>query len=407
MSPGRRVAITGMGAISALGLDAGALWDGLASGRTGIRPIEGVDTSDLRFKNGAEVPGFEPRDHFSGEQLQWLDRFSQLGVVAARQAVREAGLETPLVRGERCAVVTGSAAGGSLSLERSYHELFVERRKQLRPLAIPLTMANAGASAVAADLGVAGPVLTLSTACASSSHALGTAFWMVRNGVVDLAVAGGSEAPFAWGNLKAWEAIRAVSLDTCRPFSRDRRGTILGEGAAMLVLEPLEAARARGARIWGELVGFGMSSDAGHLTRPLPEGQARAIGSALDDAGIHRERIGYVNAHGTGTQANDVTEATALRQAFGRHASRIAVSSTKSMHGHALGASGALESVATILALEHGLIPPTTNFTSLDPECDLDVVPNEARPAPIEFALSSSFGFGGVNAVLAFRRAEG
>jgi nodulation protein E len=227
---------------------------------------------------------------------------------------------------------------------------------------------------------------------------------MVRNGVVGAAIAGGSEAPFSMGFLKAWEAMRIVAPDTCRPFSRDRKGLILGEGAAMLVLEPMESARARGAKIWGEIAGFGMSSDAYHLTQPLADGAARAMRGALQDAAIEPGVVGYINAHGTGTQANDVTEAQAIREVFGAHADQVAVSSTKSMHGHALGAAGALEAAATLMALGEGVIPPTANFTEADPACALDVVPNVPRASSMEWALSNSFAFGGLNAVLVFRK---
>jgi len=254
------------------------------------------------------------------------------------------------------------------------------------------------------EYGITGPSYTISTACASSTHALGQAFWLVRHGLAELAVTGGSEAPFSLGNLKAWEAMRVVSPDTCRPFSKDRRGMILGEGAAMLVLEPLEAALARGAHVYAEIVGFGMSADAHHITQPSVEGPARAMRAALEDARIQPDQVGYINAHGTGTLANDPTETKAIRLVFGAHTERIAVSSTKSMHGHSLGASGAIEAVATALALERALLPPTANFTQPDPACDLDVVPNAARPAQVDYALSNSFAFGGLNAVVALRR---
>jgi nodulation protein E len=233
---------------------------------------------------------------------------------------------------------------------------------------------------------------------------MGQAFWMVRSGAVRMAIAGGSEAVFSLGFLKAWEAMRVVSPDTCRPFSRDRKGLILGEGGAMLVLEDLEAARSRGAKIYGEIAGFGMSSDAFHITQPSADGAARALQACLDDAELDPESVAYINAHGTATQANDATETAAIRKVFGSHAGKLAVSSTKSMHGHALGAAGALEAVATLLALDRGILPPTANFTEPDPACDLDVVPNQAREAQVEYALSNSFAFGGLNAVLAFRR---
>ena len=252
--------------------------------------------------------------------------------------------------------------------------------------------------------GVTGPSFTVTTACSSANHAIGHAFWMVRAGMVDVAITGGSEAPLSYGNLKAWEAMRVVSPDTCRPFSKSRNGIILGEGGGILVLECMESARARGAAILGEIVGFGMSSDAHHITQPQPEGAGRAVKAAIADAGLRTEEIGYINAHGTGTQANDIMETAAIRQVFGRHADRLAVSSTKSMHGHALGAAGALEAIAVVLSLKNGILPPTANFIEPDPACDLDVIPNHARPCSCEYALSHSFAFGGLNAVLAFRR---
>jgi nodulation protein E len=315
--------------------------------------------------------------------------------VAARAAVRDAGIEWTARLRERTAVVTGSCTGGQSSEDASFFHLYHERRPTVHPLTIPRTMANAGASHVTVEFGVTGPSFTISTACASATHALGHAFWMVRSGAADMALAGGSEAPFSVGNLKAWESLRVVSADTCRPFSRNRSGMILGEGAAMLVLEPYETARARSARVWGEVLGFGMSSDAGHITQPNAEGAARAMRLALEDAQLAPEAVGYLNAHGTGTEANDVTEAQAIRAVFGAHADALAVSSTKAMHGHALGASGALEAAATLLALHHGILPPTANFEALD------VVPNKAREARVLYALSNSFAFGGMNAVVA------
>jgi nodulation protein E len=264
-------------------------------------------------------------------------------------------------------------------------------------------MSSAGASHVAMEFGFTGPAFSVSSACSSASHAIAQALWMLRGGQADLALAGGSEAPFGVGSLKAWDALRVIAPDTCRPFSRDRKGMILGEGAAILVLEPLDAASARGARIYAELAGAGASADAHHITQPTVAGPARAMRAALEDGGLEPETIGYINAHGTGTLGNDSTETRAILEVFGAHARALAVSSTKSLHGHALGAAGALEAVATVLALHHRVLPPTANFTSPDPECDLDVVPNRAREASVEAALSNSFAFGGLNAVLAFR----
>jgi nodulation protein E len=365
-----------------------------------------VDPALLRFPNTAEVKGYDPSQHFCNKETDFLDRFAQFAVVAAREAVRDSGIEwTPELR-ERGAVVTGSCVGGKSTEDEGFHGLYAMKRNRVNPLTIPRAMENAGASHISIENRITGPVYTVSTACSSSNHAIGQAFWLVRNGVVDAAITGGSEAPFCLGNLKAWEAMRVVSQDTCRPFSKTRRGMILGEGGAMLVIETLEAAQARGAKIYAEIVGFGMSSDAHHLTQPSMEGPARAMRGALCDAGIAPEQIGYINAHGTATPANDPTEAGAIHMVFGEHALRMGVSSTKSMHGHALGAAGAIEAVATILALRNHLLPPTANFEEPDPQCELDVVPNQARPAEPEFALSNSFAFGGLNAVLAFRRWE-
>jgi nodulation protein E len=304
---------------------------------------------------------------------------------------------------EQSAIVCGSAVGGQSAIEKGFEDLYVAGRGRVHPLTIPKTMANAGASHISMDLGLSGPAYTVSTACSSANHAMGQAFHLVRDGHADVAVTGGSEAMFTIGMLKAWEAMRVISPDTCRPFSKDRRGMVLGEGGAVMILEPLDAAKARGATIYAEICGFGMTSDAHHLTQPTTEGPARAMRGALNDAGLAPEAIGYINAHGTGTPGNDPVETRAIRGIFGAHADKIAVSSTKSLHGHALGAAGALEAVATILALKNGILPPTANYSEPDPECDLDYIPNQPRAARVEAALSNSFAFGGLNAVLAFR----
>jgi nodulation protein E len=294
--------------------------------------------------------------------------------------------------------------GGQTSLDRGFAAIYKEGRPRPHPFTIPLAMYNAGASQIAMDLGITGPAFTIATACASATHAIGHAFWMVRSGAIEAAICGGSEAPFSPGILRAWEAMRVVTPEVCRPFSRDRKGLTLGEGGAMLFLEDAERAAARGARILGEVIGFGMSADAGHLTQPSVDGPASAMSAALCDAGIPPAQVDYINAHGTGTRANDETETSAIRKLFGEHAEKLAISSTKSMHGHALGAAGALEAFATLMALHDGVLPPTANFNEADPVCNLDVIPNIARQRQIEFALSNSFAFGGLNAVLVFRR---
>lgn len=401
----RRVAITGIGIISSLGVTLEENWAALRGGRSGISPISGVDFHNLalRFTNGAQVRAFDATKHFEPGKEDYIDRFAQFSVVAARDAMRDSGLElTPQLR-ERSAIVCGSAVGGQAAIEVGFEDLYVTDRGRVHPLTIPKTMSNAGASHISMDLKLSGPTYTVSTACSSANHAMGQAFRLVRDGDADVAVTGGSEAMFTIGMLKAWEAMRVISPDTCRPFSKDRRGMILGEGGAMMILEPLDAAKARGAKIYAEICGFGMSSDANHLTQPIVEGPARAMRDALAMAGLASEQIGYINAHGTGTPGNDPVETRAIRAVFGAHANKLAVSSTKSMHGHALGAAGAIEAIATILALREGIIPPTANFTVADPECDLDYVPNQARKQQVEAALSNSFAFGGLNAVLAFR----
>ena len=401
----RRVAITGVGAICALGRNAAEFAESLRQGRPGIGPIESTDTSQMRFQNGAEVKGYSHQPYFDDRRADFMDRFAQFAVIAAREAAADSGVEwTPELR-ENAAIVTGSCVGGQSTEDIGFHELYKLGHNRVHPLTIPKTMANAGASHISMEFGITGPSFTISTACSSAGHAIGQAFWMVRSGITDLAITGGSEAPFSLGILKAWEAMRVVSPDTCRPFSKDRRGMILGEGSAMLVLEPLDAAQARGARIHAEIVGFGMSSDACHITQPSSEGAARAMRAVLRDAGLAPEQIGYINAHGTATPANDSTETAAIRSVFGPHAQKLAVSSTKSMHGHALGAAAALECLATMLALRDGVLPPTANYNEPDPECDLDVIPNHARCAQVEYALSNSFAFGGLNAVLALRAA--
>jgi nodulation protein E len=399
----RRVAVTGLGVISALGRSTEEFWEALREGRSGIAPIQAVDCSQIRFGNGAEVRNYSHRPHFEDKRADFLDRFAQFAIIAAREAVRDAAIEWTDGLREDAAIVTGSCVGGQTTEDDGFVELYKNGRTRMNPLSIPRTMSNAGASSISMEFGIRGPSYNISTACSSSGHAIGQAFQMVRSGAAPLAITGGSEAPFSFAFLKAWEAMRVVSPDTCRPFSRDRQGMIIGEGAAMFVLEPLDAALARGARVYAEICGFGMSSDAHHLTQPSSAGAAKAMRAALKDAGVRPEVIGYINAHGTATITNDASECAAIREVFGNHAERVAVSSTKSMHGHGLGAAGAFEAAATALALCHGVLPPTANFREPDPACDLDVVPNAARAVQAEYALSNSFAFGGMNAVLTIR----
>ncbi len=398
-----RVVVTGTGVICALGNDTPHFWQALAAGQAAIAPLTCVDPAQFRFHNAAEVSGYDPETVFPAKELGFLDRFAQFALIAADEAVQQSGVQwTPALR-ERAAVITGSCLGGRGAEEAGYWELFHHNRTRVHPLTIPLSMSNAGASHISMRHGTQGPTYTVSTACSSAAHAIGQAFWMVRSGIAPIAIAGGSEAPLFIGGLKAWEAMRVISKDTCRPFSADRSGLILGEGGAMLVLEPLDAALARGATPLAEIVGFGMTSDAAHITQPAADGAARAMTAALNDADLRPEQIGYINAHGTATEANDRSETAAIRAAFGSHADSLAVSSTKSMHGHALGAAGAIEAVACIEAMRQSVLPPTANYTTPDAACDLDVVPNHSRTQQIEACLSNSFAFGGLNAVLAFK----
>jgi len=398
-----RVVITGTGVVSPFGYNTSSFWQALLSGKSAIGEIVGVDALQIRFKNGAEIRDYVPEDHFTAKDIPFMDRFAQFAVIAAREAVAEAGIEWTQELRETACVITGSCLGGRAAEEAGYWELFHNGKNRVQPLTIPLSMSNAGTSHICMQLGIEGAAYTVSTACASSTHAIGQAFWMVRSGGASMAIAGGSEAPFFLGGLKAWEAMRVISKDTCRPFSAERSGMVLGEGAGMLVLERLDVALARGARPIAEIVGFGMSADAGHITQPLASGPTRAMRLAIRDSGLAPEQIGYINAHGTATEANDRIETAAIRCTFGSHTDKLAVSSTKSMHGHALGAAGALEAVASVLSLRDGMLPPTANFITPDPACNLDVIPNQARPSAVEACISNSFAFGGLNAVLAFK----
>jgi nodulation protein E len=401
-----RVAVTGLGIICALGQSTGEVWKCLEKGESGIGPLPDRGSPPYRFLNGAIARSFQPSAHFDEKELTFLERFAQFAAVAARDAVCQSGISFRSSLSDRTAIVTGTSVGGQFAEEEGYVQLYRKNNPRVAPLTIPRTMANAGASRISFEHGIKGPSYTVSTACSSANHAIGQAFWLVRQGTVTAALAGGSEAVFAEGLLRAWEALRVVSPDTCRPFSKDRRGLILGEGGAMLVLENWEHASARGANILGEICGFGMSSDAHHVTQPNVDGPTKAMNWALADAGLPPEAVQYINAHGTGTLTNDATETEAIRNAFGTHADKLLVSSTKSMHGHTLGAAGAVEAVATLLALQNHVAPPTANFTAPDPACNLNIVPNHAVSAPLDVGMSNSFAFGGLNAVLVFRAAK-
>jgi nodulation protein E len=401
----RRVVITGVGAICALGHDARTLWAGMREGQSAIAPLTGFEDQAMRVKIAAQVRDYDPAQYFDSKKLPLLDRVSQFAVIAAREAVAQSGLTFDPLLAARTACVIGTGVGGEIAHDDASKRLYAEGNPRLHPLTVVRIMPSAPASQVSIEFGITGPTFGITSACATSNHAFAQALALVRSGMADAALAGGTEACITLGTLRAWEAMRILADDTCRPFCKQRRGLVLGEGAGVLVLEELEYARARGATILAELAGAGMSADAGDIVLPSPTGAASAISAALKDAQLNPDDIDYINAHGTATPANDPTETKAIHMALGDAARKVAVSSTKAVHGHALGASGALEIVAALGALREGVIPPTANFVDPDPDCDLDYVPNTAREAPVRAALSNAFAFGGLNAVVALKRA--
>lgn len=403
----KRVVISGLGVICGLGNNVPEFWKNIVEAKSGIGPIQSIDMNGIGFKNGCEVKNYEPTQHFSKKALDMMDKFSQFALIATREAVRDAGVQWTDAFKKRTCVITGTSIGGQDSMDEMFATLYNEKQARAPLLTIPRVMPNAAASHISMEYGLTGITYAISTACSSSNHAIGNAFWLIRNGLCDMAITGGSEVTLSHGFLKSWEALRVVAQDTCRPFSKNREGMILGEGGAMLLLESLESAKRRNARVYAEIIGFGMSSDASHITKPNQEGAEAAMQMALDDAGISPDKIDYINAHGTGTAVNDAMETGAIKTVFGNHAYKLAVSATKSMHGHVLGGTSAIEAVALSLALQHQIFPPTVNYEEPDEECDLDVVANASREGIINYALSNSFAFGGLNAVLAFKKWDG
>ncbi|MEM9782010.1 MAG: beta-ketoacyl-[acyl-carrier-protein] synthase family protein [Pseudomonadota bacterium] len=401
-----RVVVTGLGVVSALGVGRDAHFEGLAEGRPGIGPIELIDPSRLMIKIAAEAKGYVGEDRWDRQQRSLFDRITQMALTATEEAVAQSGIDFQVV-GHRTATIIATAMGGLHTQDENYRIVYEEQKNRVHPFIIPRLMSNAPVSQVSMAHGLRGPAWSVSTACASSNHAIGQAFQLVRSGSADAAVTGGTESVLCFGGIKAWEGLRVMSKDGCRPFSKTRNGMVLGEGCAILVLERLDAARARGAVILGEIVGAGASADAADIVAPAVEGAASAMSLALADAGMDAGEVGYVNAHGTATALNDRTEAAAIRLALGEHAAQVMVSSTKSMHGHAIGAAGALEAAACVMAMSRGIVPPTIGFEEEDPEIALDVVPNTAREARVDACLSNAFAFGGLNAVLAFRAWRG
>ncbi|TAM79106.1 MAG: beta-ketoacyl-[acyl-carrier-protein] synthase II [Acidobacteria bacterium] len=408
----RRVVITGLGVFSSTGKNTDSFFENLVQGRSGVKPISQFDSSPLSIKIAAEIPDYNADEYFPAKRQDMLDKFTQFALIAAGEAMESSGLKVRDEERCRFGVVMGSGMGGAGSYDAGYHNLYAKRLTRLHPFTIPRIMHNAATSHICMEFGAQGPALATSTACSSSGHAIGEAFHLIKFGMADMVLAGGADAPITYGVMRCWEAVRVLASGNgdpaaaCRPFSADRKGMVIGEGSGVILLEELDHALDRGATIYGELAGCGMSSDASHITQPSVDGPVRAIRMALDEAGVGPEEIDYINAHGTGTRLNDAVETQVIKEVFNSYARKLAISSTKSMHGHAMGATGAIEFVATVMAIGRGVIPPTANYTQPDPECDLDYVPNVARERRIRAALSNSFAFGGLNAVLLVRRWE-
>jgi len=407
----RRVAVTGMGIISPCGNNIGDFWVKVAAGKSGVRKISSEYANLLSAKIAAEVD-FNPSDYFGKKQVSYLDRVNQFALAAASEAWKDAALSLDAKEKERSGVYMGVGLGGANAIEDGYVRLFKQNEDRVKPLSVLMIMNNASASYISIEYGLTGPCLTISTACASSANAIGEAFRQIRDGYADVMLAGGAESFLTYGCFRSWEALRVLAAEdpedpskSCKPFSKNRSGLVLGEGAAVVVLEELERAIHRGAPLYAEIIGYGSTSDAFHITKPSLEGQSRAISEALGDAGISPETVDYINAHGTATQWNDLLETQAVKKVFGDGAYKIPISSTKSMHGHAIGAAGAIEFIVSLLALKNQAIPPTINLDQRDPECDLDYVPNIGRKGVrVNTVMSNSFAFGGTNAVLLARK---
>jgi len=400
----KRVVITGAGTVNALAHDVVGTLAAFREGRCGIGELDIRDKDRLTIRIGGQVKQWDAETHFNRQQIVLYDKFTQFTLIAAREAVAQSGLNFDGHLGYEAGVVLGTAAGGVNTWDENYRTVYEEGKNRVHPFVVPKLMNNAAASHLSMEFNLKGPSFTVATACASSNHAMGQAFHMVRSGMSRAMLAGGSESMLCFGGIKAWEGLRVMSRDACRPFSLNRNGMVQGEGAAVFVFEELEHAKKRGADILAEIVGFAMTSDASDIVMPSKQGAARAIAGALRDGHLNPEDVCYINAHGTGTAANDKTECAAVADVFGQHADRLMISSTKSMHGHLIGGTGAVELLACIMALRDGVIAPTIGYEEPDPECALDVVPNVAREARVDVALSNAFAFGGLNAVLALRR---
>ena len=401
----RRVVITGMGAVTPVGNTVDEFWASLKAGRCGVDKIVGFDLEDLYIHIGAEVKGFDPKDRLANikdRTLPMADRYSQFAGAAALEAMKHSGLPVPVADPYRTACIIGSGAGGLNTLELAYRDLFIRKKKATNPLTLLRIIGSSASAHVGIEFGVRGPTFGTVSACATASHSIGLTYQFIKSGAVDVGIAGAAEAVMNYGTMKAWQALRVLSPQGCYPFAKKRNGTVLAEGAGILVLEELEYAKARGATIIAELVGFGMSSDAKDMVNPDIEGPKYAMRQALSEARLAPSDINYLNAHGTATTINDINETRAIKAVFEGAAKDLAISSTKSMHGHLLGAGGAIEAIASIKAISEGFVPPTIGLDETDPECDLDYVPNVGREKKVNYAMSNSFAFGGLNAVLIF-----
>ena len=398
-----RVAITGAGTINSLGHSLKETFKSMAEGTCGIGALSFRDVDRLDIKIGGQVKNFAPTTVFNRQQLSLYDRVTQFTLIAAKEAIKQSGIIFSGELAARSGVVLGTAGGGVSTWDDNYRAVYEEGKNRVHPFVVPKLMNNAAASHVSMEYNLKGPSFTVSTACASSNHAMAQAFQMVRSGLSDVMITGGSESMLCFGGVKAWEGLRVMSKDACRPFSANRNGMVQGEGAAIFVLENFDNAKKRGAEILAEVIGYAMSSDASDIVMPSKQGAARAIKGALNDAKLNSEEVQYINAHGTGTAANDKTECAAVADVFGRHADNLMISSTKSMHGHVIGGTGAIELLACIMAVKDGIVAPTIGYEEADPECALDVVPNKSREVKVDVALSNAFAFGGLNAVLAIR----
>ncbi len=398
----QRIVVTGIGGLCGLGNDASSIWQAMRAGQSAIGPLSNPLLADIKIKTGSEIKAL-PDHGLDRRRTISMDRFSLLAVIAANEALAHSGLSVDERNTHRVGTTVGVGVMGSDTIDENYRRLLIEQKPRAEIFAVPKIMPGAAAGQVSMNLGLRGPTYGVTSACSSSNHAFATAMDQLLLGRADVMIAGGTEAPLAWGVLKGWEALRIVSPDTCRPFSADRQGVVMGEGAAMAVLETYEHAKARGATILAELAGVGMSADASDIVAPTVEGPAAAMRACLADAGLNPDDVDYLNAHGTGTKANDMIETNAIKQVFGDAAYKLSVSSTKSMHAHCLGASGAIEMIACVMAIREGVVPPTANYREPDPDCDLDVTPNVAKDRKVRVAISNGFAFGGTNAVAAFR----